>query len=515
MLAKAAVLLSFVVAIAGQDTGTLHVAITIADAAGVATPIPRVELLVSANPATGEPRRVRTSADGTATLALTPGSYIVELEQPVAFGGKGYSWTEVVTIAARRETQVALTAANAEIGPAPLQPERSGTTASRDAAVFSTWRDAVVEIWTPTAHATGFVIDGRGLIATSHDAISGATSVEVQFTTANAALKVPGTVVADDPSSGAAIVWIDPQGTGSAKVLDPGCARADRPVPASQDDVTTITAPMFRDKDEVTGRVSQVTPQAIFADLRLRPGDAGGPVFNDSGNLIGISVVPRDQEDRRAQEPWVVPIARACETIAAAATKLSGTARPASMRLPIEPAAQARPASDTNRSQMPPAALSSSAFDITLLTSALVTNDRVPGPRSDFGNWTEYVRTAPPVLLVRVSPQFEESIWKTLARGAAATQGMRLPPLKSFSANFLRLQAFCGDAEVLPIHPFIIERQVAGKTIREGLYVFDPAAFGPPCTSVRLSMYSEKDPQKADVKTIDAKLFQQLANSLQ
>ena len=46
------------------------------------------------------------------------------------------------------------------------------------------------------------------------------------------------------------------------------------------------------------------------------------------------------------------------------------------------------------------------------------------GQRADFGTWTEYVRDADRVLLVRISPQFEESLWKLLARGAAATQGM-------------------------------------------------------------------------------------------
>jgi hypothetical protein len=32
---------------------------------------------------------------------------------------------------------------------------------------------------------------------------------------------------------------------------------------------------------------------------------------------------------------------------------------------------------------------------------------------------------------------------------------------------------------------------------------------------VKLSMYSEKDPQKADVKTLDGKVLQPLINSLQ
>ncbi len=98
-----------------------------------------------------------------------------------------------------------------------------------------------------------------------------------------------------------------------------------------------------------------------------------------------------------------------------------------------------------------------------------------------------------------------------LARGAAATQGMAIPPLKSFTANFLRLRAYCGDAEVTPIHPFVIEHEVSGRSpIREGLYVFERGAFGPHCPAVRFSMFSEKDPQRADTKAIDPKLFDQL-----
>jgi hypothetical protein len=122
------------------------------------------------------------------------------------------------------------------------------------------------------------------------------------------------------------------------------------------------------------------------------------------------------------------------------------------------------------------------------------------------------VRDAPPVLLIRVSPQFEESFWKMLARGAAATQGMALPPLKSVTSNFLRMRAFCGDAEVAPIHPLIIERRLSEKgSIREGLYVFAIDAFGAHCPTVRLAMYSEKDPQKADTRTIDPQLFERLS----
>jgi hypothetical protein len=131
--------------------------------------------------------------------------------------------------------------------------------------------------------------------------------------------------------------------------------------------------------------------------------------------------------------------------------------------------------------------------------------------RTDFGMWSQYLRDVPPVLMVRISPQFEESVWKMIARGAAATQGMAIPPLRSFTSNFLRMRAYCGDAEVLPIHPFIVEHKVPERSsIREGLYVFDRAALGSHCPSIRFEMFSEKSPQRPDAKVIDPKVFDQL-----
>ena len=98
----------------------------------------------------------------------------------------------------------------------------------------------------------------------------------------------------------------------------------------------------------------------------------------------------------------------------------------------------------------------------------------------DFGRWTGYFAGYPPVLVVRVTPRFKEGFWTMIARGAAQTQGVSLPPMKHLTSGFSRLQAFCGQTEVLPIHPFVLERQVsAATTTTEGLYVFDPNASGP------------------------------------
>ena len=113
--------------------------------------------------------------------------------------------------------------------------------------------------------------------------------------------------------------------------------------------------------------------------------------------------------------------------------------------------------------------------------------------------------------MIRVTPKFEEGFWTKVARGAAQTQGMAIPAIKRFKSGFGRLRAFCGEAEVTPIHPFKLEQNVSDtNTVVEGLYVFDPGALGPECASVKLTLYSVKEPDKADTRVVDPKLIQQI-----
>jgi len=129
----------------------------------------------------------------------------------------------------------------------------------------------------------------------------------------------------------------------------------------------------------------------------------------------------------------------------------------------------------------------------------------------DFANWSGYVATVPPVLLVRVTPRLVEGFWAKVARGAAQTQGMSLPPLKRFKSGFARLRAFCGDSELTPIHPFKLEYRVSkSESIYEGLYVFAPDAITPECSSVKLMISSEKEPDKPVTPIVEARVIKQV-----
>lgn len=494
-----------------QDTGILRIRVALADSTGALTPIPRVLLLVSDNPATSEPRRVRTTADGTIELKLPAGSYTIESDQPLSFGGVAYTWTETADVVAGREVVLDLNAKNAAVDAAA--GAATNAVSADSAVLLSKWQDSVVEIWTPTAHASGFVVDQKGLIATGQRALGAASDVEVEMTSGRDRIKVAGTVLHSDRLTGAAIVWIDPEAIAALRPISPDCESKEHPTAAFRNVITAVTAPMFGGRELADGEVSRVTSQAIFADLRLARDAGGAPVFTSSGELLGISgIAEANDGSRRSREAFVVPIDNLCQTLAEAAKKMTG-APPRGIHLPLEPArsgsAVLSKAAAAPKQQL--IALTSSDFDITLLTPDVVRRSGTSSPKSDLANWNEYVRDAPPMLLVRVSPQYEESFWKTLARGAAATQGVALPPLKGFTANFLKMRAYCGDAEVTPIHPFIIEREVSDTAkVREGLYAFDINALGPQCASVRFAMFSEKSPNNADVKTIDPKLFEQL-----
>lgn len=502
-----------------QETGVLRISVVLTDTDGNATPIPRAQLLISDNPTSREPWRVRTGADGTAEIKLPAGNYTVESDLPVTLGGRRFSWTQILDVAAGRDTLLTLTATNADVeegtGGTSADPR---TTHADGAAILNKWRRSLAEIWTPTRHATGFVVDARGLIATNDRALGAATDVEVELDAPAGTkdrVKVPGRVIATDRLLGVSIIWINPEPIVSRQPIAPVCAGAALPV-THQQKVAALIAPILEPKNALLGTASNADSQSFRVDWRLDSGTAGGPVFNADGTAIGITVGDEAEDRERRNDSYVIPLSNVCGVIAVAEKKMAGaTAPPASLLrteagLPPARASRIIDAKAKTRPQAP--VIPADEFDIALVTPAMIDADpNLSGPRTFFGDWTPYVARAPQVLFVRVSPQFEESFWKMLARGAAATQGVVLPPLRSFSANFQRLRAFCGTTEVAPIQRFIIETEIQGRRVREGLYVFALTDFGAHCSPVRVELFSEKSPNKADSRTIEATVFTQIA----
>jgi S1-C subfamily serine protease len=514
--------------------------VTLVDADQKPTPVPRHALLISDNPASAPPHRVFTALDGTADVQLRAGNYTVESDQPVAFLGKAYQWTQMIDVRAGQTATLELTVKNAEVGaPTSTTASLTGPVESDPSLVLLPFHNSVFAVWTPTAHASGFLIDATGLVATNQRAVGTSTTVEVQLT---AAVKVAGRVLATNAERDVAIVRVDPKTVESLRAVPMSCGQPAKKAVTEGQEIFTISAPLRQNKGMTPGVVLSVGAHAMESDFRIGTGGAGGPVFTGDGTVLGLTSVVDEHDATARGDLKVIRADDLCEVMASAAKSTKDATAPDGTHLPIEPTRPfpveaLKDAVQHRAGSLNPYQMSSNDFDIAFITPIQIynaqyqaeqesrrdraargkrppTQEPVPvtsRPLLEFANWSEYVTDIPPVLMIRVTPKFEEGFWTKVARGAAQTQGMAIPAIKRFKSGFSRLRAYCGDTEITPIHPFRLEQQVSETTtIYEGLYIFDPGALGPQCASVKLTLYSEKEPDKADTRPVDPKLLQQV-----
>jgi S1-C subfamily serine protease len=521
--------------VATPQTVSLKISVTVTAADGSPRPVPGHALLISDDPVTTAPHRFVTKRDGSAEAYLKPGKYVVESDAPFFFEGKAYQWTQPVNVAASGDTVLTLTAANATIatakpGAASSPAARAAAEASAEDDLLAGWQASIVTIWTPRTVGRGFLVDARGVIATNQRVVGSATAVEVQF---SAVKKVAGRVLASDPATNVALVWIDPQAASAAKPMKLAAAQADKAVVAERDKVYAIVASSIEARDIVSGVVDHVAPHTITSDVRLERESAGVPLMNAGGEVVAITTATDDASDVGNEvSPRAVGIEGLHGMLDAAAAKL-GSSPPPSTLLPVEPSTSFQEdalASAAKNHPNPSAYLVTTGdFDVAVITPPVLyasmhkEGDRQhfdygggpaeapPAVRAldDFGAWNEYVSDAPPVVLIRVTPKLGESKWTTVARGAAQTQGVAIPPIKKPKAAFGGLRLACGDADVVPIHPFRIEHRAGnGTSVDEGFYVFAPSAISPQCGSVKITVFPEGAPDKGDTRTIDSAIVQ-------
>jgi S1-C subfamily serine protease len=524
-------------AVCAQTLSVLHVKVALADADGKATPVPQHALLITDNPQTVETRRVFTGRDGTVDIKLRPGNYTVESDHPVAFNGRAFEWIQRLDIVAGRDGVLELTDSNARLASVSADSLSGAAVESDPWIILPPRQESVVALWTATTRVSGFVIDAKGLIATSQRAIGAATTAEVQFTPD---VKVAATVLVSDSMRDVAILWVDPKAVASIRPIALECGQA-APTVVKGQDIFTIGAPLSQTKGITPGEVTRVDAQRMVSDFRLRSGGLGGPVFIANGSLVGITSLPNqkgDQDQIRLEDPIVVPTSAACDAVVSAETKMASATPPSGTHLPVEraspfPVEALKGVVQGRAGSLNPYQIASSDFDVAFITPVLiyggqyqaeqmrnrarpsgartvVTDQGIVRPLMDFRNWSEYVGDFPPVLLIRITPKAAEGFWTTVARGAAQTQGVAIPAIKRPKSAFSRLRAFCGDAEVTPIHPFKLEQQVAETILYEGLYVFDPGALGPQCGTVKLTLYSDKDQEKGDTRVVEPRVIEQI-----
>ena len=524
---------------AAQQTGVLRIKVTIVDAAQQARPVPRHALLISINPTSAAPDRRVTALDGTTEIHLSPGNYTVESEQPFVFQDKSYEWSQTLDVRAGQTASLELTASNAQLAAAPAGRPSGGagyaSAPGSPSALLLEWQHSIVSIWSPTKLGAGFVIDARGLIATNQRLVGTLKSLEVQV---SPTVKVAARVVASDPDKNVAILWIDPKAAAASRPMRLGYARAAEML-AEKQRIFAINTPMGDEKTIASGTVSRILSHTLLAEIRVDDESLGAPLFNAAGEVIAITTAEDDEASASSGPVRAVRIDEAPAVIAAAEKKMAQTDPPDGTRLPTDPQRPfddeaLKAAAEAKKGVIVPYRVASADFDVSVMTPVLVYASRYRMDRTvgrergrsarnefemqsarralqDFGNWSDYVRDDPPVLMIRATPKLVESFWKTVLRGAVQTQGVALPPIKRIKAGFAGLRLYCGDVEVIPIHPFKIEHRIGrADAVYEGLYVFDPGAIGPHCGTVRLTLFSDKAPDNGDTRIVDPKILERI-----
>lgn len=414
-----------------QAVGVLYISVTIGGGDGAATPVPRHALLVSDNPASRAPWRVVTARDGTARVTLPPGNYTVESEEPLVFQGKAYEWRQVVDVAGGGDTTLALTAGNADVGTASTESASAGTPPKVDQwELLIKWQDSVVSLWTPSTHASGTVIAATGLIATAQRVVGTATNVEVQFTPT---VKVSARVIASDTARNLAILWVDPASLGPRTPVPFGCDGHARPLLERGQRVSAIGTTRFGQPTTAPGTMRRVAGGVLAAEFDFDVGSAGGPAFAADGTVVGLTSVKGDSADTSIGEDntGLVSVSVVCDMLATAQAKTTGAVPPTGTLLPVEPTqvvseAVLRESAKRRSGSLNGYKATTPSFEIAFITPAIA----FAGMQEtmDFGQWSSYVADHPSVLLVRATPKQVESLWVKVARGAAMTQGMALPP---------------------------------------------------------------------------------------
>jgi S1-C subfamily serine protease len=166
---------------------------------------------------------------------------------------------------------------------------------------------------------SGFVLDGRGDIATNaHVVTSGdaphvrkAKQVYVEFTDGN---RVAAQILGDDPNADVALIKVDPGGlsltpltlgSSSRLVVGEPVAAIGSPFGEQQSLSVGVVSALDRNIDSLT---KFGIGNAIQTDAAINPGNSGGPLLDARGRVIGINAQIKSQSGGGEGVGFAIPV---------------------------------------------------------------------------------------------------------------------------------------------------------------------------------------------------------------
>jgi serine protease Do len=224
------------------------------------------------------------AAWGTRWAASVPTPVVEPVVEPSAEVAVA---TEPTPVSAPAEPTPVTPAPGAEFTPAPKQAKRDKLA---PAAIFKAWAPSVVTITVDmpfgSGTGTGFVIDDRGTIATNHHVIDQGTNISVKLFDGTKAEKVE--LLESNPGEDLAVLRI------AVAKLPPPVALGESDAVEVGEAVVVIGNPIGLEHTMTDGLVSSRRlfegKKYIQMSAPVSPGNSGGPVFNEFGDVIGVTV---------------------------------------------------------------------------------------------------------------------------------------------------------------------------------------------------------------------------------
>ncbi len=168
-----------------------------------------------------------------------------------------------------------------------LQPDTSkteqGHTQAASASVCQTARPAVVTLYASTEFGSGSIVSPQGLVLTNYHVVQAAGDGQIRARGWDGSL-FKGQVIATDPGNDLALVQLD------AKEPLPEIRLAKATTFQAGQAVCAIGSPLGRTGVITLGTLKGTDENGdLRSSILLHPGNSGGPLLNQQGEMIGVN----------------------------------------------------------------------------------------------------------------------------------------------------------------------------------------------------------------------------------
>jgi S1-C subfamily serine protease len=483
---------------------------------------------------------VQTLSDGSASLTLPPGEYLVTSKHPFVINDMAYDWSVKFKVELGMPITAELNDDNAEISPAAVALNNGRITEESD--LLGILGDSVVNVQGEFGHATGVILDQSGLILTNREIIGSSKEIAAQF---GPDRKVTAKLLADDVDKDLAVVWTNPAACNHCRVLEVANAETGSPPIVNGARLFAVSSPFGYEKKIATTNIERVEPRTLMLDVKIDVNNGGAPLFNPRGEIVGLLRFGDDGVTRAG-------VSRAIRI--EEARLLLAQAREALKNLAVSSEVDPRPTEPTGfypaealKAQVEvekkfnekPYRVEIGKYEVTIITPVfkhyIIEKNRFEmarqRPREERGkplpqyntfrslrNWADYVNQQKPVVHVLAIPEIKatgkSTFLQLLGAGLGAMGGMLLLPPRDFkfSTNFNEMTLNCDGKPVTPIQRGRIPYRAYLESYTKlkerfafaGLYTYSMDTFEPgKCKQLTLQLISDETPVTSASKPLN------------